>query len=270
MPDDVRGLIYGVARDDDGNALPRAEIRLTDPGTTDLVLLYPDRAGTIEIDELTQPVYADDRGVYSFGLLPGVYDLRIIGEGAFDKTFPGTYVDQVDWSWDRGGQIMLHLQGPVGYAFDDTPVFWESNDFDLDPLWDSENDLLVWTGLAIAEGGDGETGQTKCTYIGTDTKVFKVGLLCNAWADGLSDMNETWTLQIRKNGTEVLIEIPTKFSSLIEPTAGGASDSPAPVVQFGEILVELETDDYVEIWGYSSDAFFAGAWLETLKFWVTL
>ena len=269
MPD-VVGLLYGVARDEDGNALSQAEIRLYEPGTTTLVLLYADR-GTHHSLPLTAPYLADKRGVYSFGVYPGVYDLRITGRGSFDKTFPGTYVDQVDWSWGRECSIFLNMEEETNFGESD-PSIWNSNDLIVSPLWPRDrNRQIIWAGDAVADGGEGIEGKARVTYVGTDTKVFKAGFLSNPWADTLSDIDETFIFEIRKNGSTVLLRVPVMFSSLIEPTAGGVSDSPAPVVAYGEVLVELVTDDTVEIWVWASGAPpVVDAWIENFTFWVTL
>lgn len=262
MPDDVRGLIYGVARDEDGNALPGAEIRLLWPGTTTTpyVDLYTGRDQQLP---LNQPVYADGRGVYSFGVKPGVYDLRIIGRGAFDKTFPGTYVDQVDWSWDRGARIMISVDGIGNYFVPAIPALIDTSDFTVDPLWDSENDELVWTGET-----PGNEGKTLITYTGATTKMFKVGILANAWInDGGTPVDKIFTFWIYKNGSAPAAGL-IGSRTYTDLDLGAINEH--PVIQFVEGLVELETNDTLEVFVGGPSGGGINIEMDALKFWVTL
>jgi hypothetical protein len=259
---DVRGLLYGVARDEDGNALSLAEIRLTEPGTTDLVPLYADRDSEIDNDILDQPVYTDRRGVYSYGVVPGVYDLRIIGRGDFDKTFPGTYVDQVDWSWDRGARIMLSTEGIGTVLATAIPSLIDVTDFVVDPIWNSENDDLVW----IGETGN-DLGKTLVTYVGATTKEFKVGLLANAWIGEAGSFDKVFTFWIYKNGSGAAANL-INARTYTESDLGAVGEFPE--VQFFEGLVELETDDTLEVFIGGPSGGGINIEIDVLKFWVTL
>lgn len=250
MAPNPNGFIYGVARDELGNVLPLASVYVYEQGTTTVADLTTSRfVQTAAVN----PIITDANGSYQAGIVPGIYNVRIVSESlVFDKTWSDIYVDQVDWAgWDRDGRLMIELENEDGFTLTAAAgaIFAPAGVFTANALW--------------AGGGDFTfTDAGRITYTGTHDRIVKCGLFMQAWWTGENATHHA-RFHVYLNGAD-----PTN-------TSGVAMDEDAtpiyatgyqPVYMMQRTAYLMETSDYLEI--HESGAAADDVDFEHIKFWV--